>query len=39
MSCGQSALKEELGLDHFEGRTWAGLPHRALLSLISFAFP
>ena len=31
-------LKEELGLDHFEGRTWAGLHHHALLSLVSFAF-
>lgn len=31
-------LKEELGLDHFEGRTWTGLHHHALLTLISFAF-
>ena len=31
-------LKEELGLDHFEGRTWLGLHHHALLTLISFAF-
>jgi SRSO17 transposase len=31
-------LKEELGLDHFEGRTWAGLHHHALLTMISFAF-
>ena len=31
-------LKEELGLDHFEGRTWGGLQHHALLTMISFAF-
>jgi len=31
-------LKEELGLDHFEGRSWAGLHHHALMTLISFAF-
>lgn len=31
-------LKEELGLDHFEGHTWTGLHHHALLSLISFVF-
>jgi SRSO17 transposase len=30
-------LEEELGLDHFAGRTWTGLHHHALLSLISFA--
>src|SRR5215212_4381330 len=31
-------LKEELGLDHFEGRGWAGLHHHALMTLIAFAF-
>jgi SRSO17 transposase len=31
-------MKEELGLDHFEGRSWAGLHHHALMVLIAFAF-
>ena len=31
-------LKEELGLDHFEGRSWAGLHHHALMVLVAFAF-
>src|SRR3954462_5287243 len=31
-------LKDELGLDHFEGRSWRGLHHHALLSLLAFAF-
>ena len=31
-------LKEELGLDHFEGRSWHGLHHHALLTMIAFAF-
>src|SRR4051795_6815945 len=31
-------LKDELGLDHFEGRSWRGLHHRALLCLLAFAF-
>jgi SRSO17 transposase len=31
-------LKEELGLDHFEGRSWTGLHHHALLTMIAFAF-
>jgi SRSO17 transposase len=30
--------KEELGLDHFEGRSWTGLHHHALLTMIAFAF-
>lgn len=39
-SCEQAhqQLKEELGFDHFEGRTWLGLHHHALMTLISFAF-
>ena len=31
-------LKEELGLGHFEGRSWRGLHHHALLTMIAFAF-
>jgi SRSO17 transposase len=31
-------LKEELGLDHFEGRSWTGLQRHALMTLIAFAF-
>ena len=31
-------MKEELGLDHFEGRSWLGLHHHALMTLIAFAF-
>ena len=30
--------KEELGLDHFEGRSWQGLHRHALMSTIAFAF-
>jgi hypothetical protein len=31
-------LKEELGLDHFEGRSWHGLHRRALMTMIAYAF-
>jgi SRSO17 transposase len=31
-------LKEELGLDHFEGRSWAGLHRHALMSMIAYAY-
>jgi SRSO17 transposase len=31
-------LKDELGLDPVEGRSWRGLPHHALLCLLAFAF-
>jgi SRSO17 transposase len=31
-------LKEELGLDHFEGRSWPGLHRHALMTMIAYAF-
>jgi SRSO17 transposase len=31
-------LKEELGLDHFEGRSWQGLHRHALMTMIAYAF-
>jgi len=31
-------LKEELGLDHFEGRSWQGLHRHALMAMLAFAF-
>jgi SRSO17 transposase len=31
-------MKEELGLGHYEGRSWQGLHHHALMTMISFAF-
>jgi len=31
-------LKEELGLDHFEGRSWLGLHKHALMTMIAYAF-
>jgi SRSO17 transposase len=39
-SCEQAhqQLKEELGLDHYEGRSWNGLHHHALLTMMAFAF-
>jgi SRSO17 transposase len=35
---GHQQLKEELGLDHFEGRSWQGLHRHALLTMIAYAF-
>jgi SRSO17 transposase len=39
-SCEQmhQQMKEELGLDHFEGRSWHGLHHHAVLGMVAFAF-
>jgi hypothetical protein len=31
-------MKEELGLDHFEGRAWGGLHHHAVLTMVALAF-
>jgi SRSO17 transposase len=31
-------LKEELGLDHFEGRSWTGLHRHALMTMLAYAF-
>lgn len=31
-------LKDELGLDHFEGRSWRGWHHHAVLVLLAYAF-
>ena len=40
MVCEQAhrQLKEELGLDHFEGRSWIGLHRHALMTMIAYAF-
>jgi SRSO17 transposase len=35
---GYQQLKEELGLDHFEGRSWRGFHHHAALVLLAFGF-
>lgn len=31
-------MKEQLGLDHFEGRSWQGLHRHALMTMIAYAF-
>lgn len=31
-------MKEELGLDHFEGRSWKGLHRHVLMTMIAYAF-
>ena len=35
---GYQQLKEELGLDHFEGRSWRGLHHHVALCFLAFCF-
>jgi SRSO17 transposase len=31
-------LKDELGLDHFEGRGWAGFHHHATMTFLAYGF-
>jgi SRSO17 transposase len=35
---GYQQLKEELGLDHFEGRSWLGFHHHAAMALLAYGF-
>jgi SRSO17 transposase len=35
---GYQQMKEELGLDHFEGRSWRGFHHHAALAMLAFGF-
>ena len=35
---GYQRLKEELGLDHFEGRSWRGLHHHITLCFLAYTF-
>ena len=35
---GYQQLKEELGMDHFEGRSWQGLHHHITLTFMAFDF-
>lgn len=35
---GYQQLKEELGLDHFEGRSWRGLHHHLTLCFMAYCF-
>ena len=35
---GYQQLKEELGLDHFEGRSWRGFHHHACLVMLAYGF-
>lgn len=35
---GYQQMKEELGLDHFEGRSWPGLHHHLCLVMLAYGF-
>jgi len=35
---GYQQMKEELGLNHFEGRSWRGLHHHACLVMLAYGF-
>jgi SRSO17 transposase len=38
MRAAHQQMKEELGLDHFEGRSWQGIHRHALMTMIAYAF-
>src|SRR5262249_34915422 len=35
---GYQQMKEELGLDHFEGRSWRGFHHHACMVMLAYGF-
>ncbi len=35
---GHQQMKEELGLDHFEGRSWRGFHHHAAMVILAYGF-
>jgi SRSO17 transposase len=35
---GHQQMKDELGLDHYEGRSWLGLHHHALMTMMALAY-
>ena len=35
---GYQQMKEELGLDHFEGRSWRGFHHHVCLAMLAYGF-
>jgi SRSO17 transposase len=35
---GYRQLKQELGLDHFEGRSWSGFHHHAVMTFLAYGF-
>jgi SRSO17 transposase len=35
---GYQQMKEELGLDHYEGRSWRGFHHHAAMALLAYGF-
>jgi hypothetical protein len=35
---GRDHLQNELGLGHFEGRSWRGFHHHACLAVLAYAF-
>ena len=38
MEQGYQQMKEELGLNHFEGRSWRGFHHHACLVMLAYGF-